>query len=56
MSGEVAVSRQRMWQRRKVADGRCTRCGRKRGAKGTAIYCRRCADLWRDYVRARRSS
>ena len=53
---EQQVSRQRLWQRRKVADGRCSRCGKKRGASGTAIYCRRCADLWAAYLRARRSS
>jgi len=32
------------WKQRLIASGRCVRCRRQRGLKGTKHYCRRCAD------------
>ena len=32
------------WKEKLVAQGRCVRCKRKRGIKGTKHHCRRCAD------------
>jgi hypothetical protein len=36
--GRVLVSRQRLWQLRKLAEGRCLECG---GALVTATHCQR---------------
>lgn len=33
------------WKHKLVAQGRCVRCKRKRGLKGTKHHCRRCADV-----------
>jgi len=54
----------RAWQARKRQAGCCVCCGKPRGAHGTSVYCRRCADhrnarrtqRWRDGARGRREA
>jgi hypothetical protein len=47
------VSRQREWQLRTKAAGRCVLCGVKRGKRGTNHHCRSCADAVNQYNRQR---
>lgn len=45
------VSRQRLWQLRKRAEGRCTRCGALRDGK-SKDYCDKCRKRHNAYVRS----
>lgn len=37
-------TRQRIWQLKRLADGKCIICGKARGPNGTKTHCRRHAD------------
>jgi hypothetical protein len=50
----MTVSRQRRWQQRVRAEGRCTECGQPRGDDGTNQHCRPCANKKNIDVRNRR--
>ena len=39
----TGLSRQRRWQLRQIAAGKCQKCGRVRGERGTAVFCVKCA-------------
>jgi hypothetical protein len=38
------ISRQREWQLRKRAEGKCESCGKDRGSNGTKRHCRKHAN------------
>ena len=40
------ISRQRQWQKQRVAARQCMTCGKPRGEDGTATYCREHADIY----------
>lgn len=40
----TGLSRQRRWQLRQQAAGKCQICGKPRGKKGNKAKCRKCAD------------
>lgn len=41
----TGLSRQRRWQLRQQAHGKCSICGKPRGKQGNKAKCRRCATL-----------
>jgi len=48
------MTRQRLWQLRKRAQGRCQSCGKPRNHY--ALYCDKCALGRREYMRKKRGS
>ncbi len=48
----TGLSRQRRWQLRQQAAGKCQICGKPRGKKGNKAKCRRCASMGHQKVKA----
>ena len=42
------------WKRKKVAEGRCAQCGKRRDPNGTRRLCRPCADKQAAHLRNHR--
>lgn len=51
---EVVMSRQRKWQLKKIAEGKCPKCGEIRVAG--ACLCPRCLQMQRERQRIKRGS
>ncbi len=42
MQGDKKISRQALWQRKKMEDGKCSSCGNKRLSKHSKRFCINC--------------